>query len=1508
MEYGVEQAGDGAEPAFRDLVLGRASAADNLIGLAGNDTLRGSLGDDKLEGGEGDDYLDGQAGNDTYVWSRGHGSDTIYDTPSTATDTDTLVFTDVASDEVTLRRKGNGIDIIIETTAAGEGGVIYDTNTFHSPGTGYGIERMVFSDGVVWDQEQIFGQTILEGTTLSQTLNGSNKAPDVIHGLAGNDVLNGYLENDTLYGGTGDDRLWGGGGRDVFQFTPSDGTDTITDFTFSEDTLQFIDTGLGLNDLQFQQVGTTAYVYYGAETIFLSGRNIGEFTAKNFSFVETGTPITIVNTGATRAGDTGGIDLVGPNVANATNHSNYTQTDIGADWVWGGNIETVNSAEFTFEFDLTGYDLTTAVLSGQWAVDNTGTISLNGHEIESGSGFGSIMGYETDVDAYFVQGINTVTYSMVDTGSVAGFKANAQVTARPTTAPEDVTQEPIPDALSFNDITWWHDDTDDGIEHTDDIYHITPEELTGHGDLVPGSGTGTLEFTYQDDLFRGTNNPDYAYEVDYGEGTYAVQLGGLNNAPIVGMSAGYTTQFTVAKDTKLYLDFDATIYGRPYLDNPDYIESLIALDGVLIETNGTDYLERDYDGAGARPAKHFTIELDVTAGTHTLDIGGFMNAKNDTQEWSQARFSNVVIRQFDHTTISDEGGTNTLQVHSSIAAEDLIFETIDDDLQIRFGQGGDMITLEDQWSDYFELTVSTLELQNGDVIDLRDHHLLAGNDVVTGTAYREQLFGWGGNDALYGYAGNDYFHGGEGDDTLWGGTNNTANNGNDTYVWSKGDGNDVISDWSRSLTETDTLRLLDVTSDDVSLTRTSGNNDQVLTVLSTGETITLDERYQNVAYGYGVEFIEFSDGVTWDVEDLLERTRVEGTAAAETLLGKSLDDNVFGLDGNDTIYTYAGDDTLTGGTGDDHLWGGTNNTADNGNDTYIWSKGDGNDFIYDWSRSLTENDVLRLTDVTSDDVTLHRVSGNSDQVLTVLSTGETITLDERYQNVAYRYGVEAIEFADGVVWNEQELLDRTRVEGDQGNNALVGKNLNDNLFGFEGNDTLTGNAGNDLIVGGAGNDSLNGGAGQDTFRFRAGDGNDTIGDFDINSDILEIMGPGLTKDSLEIISSGTQLQIYYGSDSVTLTGNIANLTDENFLVSGDQAAVGSIDAMGSAGDDTLLGGSADDTLTGNAGNDYLYGDDSDDEIFAGVGNDLARGGRGNDTYLFEAGDGQLTIEEAMFRHPDGTVVLGSDDYSVAYIKGSPMWTHVATGEIVQMVGTGVDTLAFGDDIRISETVFTKVSTPPSTGEFDPSFAFGEMHIAFLDENEEVSSEDLIVIKNQGSAGFSGSGFNVDYFSFSTMTVGGSNSFYNPTINLGLTGTGQNDVLQSSATVWTSSWLSGLGGDDVLRGAGHGVGDIFNGGSGNDTINPNFNGVAAVSDPTLRDGDIFIFNEDDGQDVITFFDPNIDLIVIDIAQMTYDDLTIESATGGVQVTYDQDDTILLQGVEVVDISEDNFAFG
>lgn len=71
----------------------------------------------------------------------------------------------------------------------------------------------------------------------------------------------------------------------------------------------------------------------------------------------------------------------------------------------------------------------------------------------------------------------------------------------------------------------------------------------------------------------------------------------------------------------------------------------------------------------------------------------------------------------------------------------------------------------------------------------------SGKDVFTGYAHNDKLNGGAGNDKLEGGAGNDRIIGGTGNDTLTGDDKAGKFTGADTFVFSKGDGKDKITDF-----------------------------------------------------------------------------------------------------------------------------------------------------------------------------------------------------------------------------------------------------------------------------------------------------------------------------------------------------------------------------------------------------------------------------------------------------------------------------------------------------------------------------------------------------------------------------------------------------------------------------------------------------------------------------------------------------------------------------------------
>ncbi|BBB91646.1 MAG TPA: calcium-binding protein [Methylomusa anaerophila] len=189
------------------------------------------------------------------------------------------------------------------------------------------------------------------------------------------------------------------------------------------------------------------------------------------------------------------------------------------------------------------------------------------------------------------------------------------------------------------------------------------------------------------------------------------------------------------------------------------------------------------------------------------------------------------------------------------------------------------------------------------------------------------------------------------------------------------------------------------------------------------------------------------------------------------------------------------------------------------------------------------------------------------------------------------------------------------IYGNTGGENITGSAFADTLYGLAGADTLVGGNGDDLIVGGTGNDTLTGGADDDTFRYSYGDGNDSIADFGVATDvdILQFTNIALSNISFNALTAGAAQNITMtGGASIRITndatannGNMKVITsDKTFKLyldnDGAPGVVGGSSLAdfvlgGIGGGSTLIGGTAGaDTLqgqAGSAGDVYVYRSD-----------------------------------------------------------------------------------------------------------------------------------------------------------------------------------------------------------------------------------------------------------------------------------------------------------------------------
>ncbi|WP_272947476.1 calcium-binding protein, partial [Variovorax sp. JS1663] len=410
---------------------------------------------------------------------------------------------------------------------------------------------------------------------------------------------------------------------------------------------------------------------------------------------------------------------------------------------------------------------------------------------------------------------------------------------------------------------------------------------------------------------------------------------------------------------------------------------------------------------------------------------------------------------------------------------------------------------------------------------------LNGADFLDGEEGDDRLYGDGGDDILQGGAGNDILDGGA---------------GNDTYVFERGDGQDVIETLdSIQAGEINVLRFgAGITRADIEASR--AGNDLLLRIRGGDDQILVSSFYLGNDPRNSinpVQTIVFADGQSLASHELMATT--QGSASPDRLYGSLGADALFGGDGQDSIYGLAGNDYLDGGADSDELIGeegddtyvGGGGTTDfardyslSSNDTYRYQYGDGWLIVEDkgGSDALELGSLIAPGDVAvgiedsggSFNGVLLTFKGNPSQKVlwTSVFGGDSGAL------IADR-SLEAIKFSNGTVWTIDDIRSRAlwgtpgddvihafetddNIDGGDGSDSLNGKNGNDTLAGGAGNDALRGDGGddlllggdgddyligmygNDVLIGGPGNDRLLGYGGNDTYRYALGDGIDLI--------------------------------------------------------------------------------------------------------------------------------------------------------------------------------------------------------------------------------------------------------------------------------------------------------------------------------------------------------------------------------------------------------------------------------
>lgn len=409
-------------------------------------------------------------------------------------------------------------------------------------------------------------------------------------------------------------------------------------------------------------------------------------------------------------------------------------------------------------------------------------------------------------------------------------------------------------------------------------------------------------------------------------------------------------------------------------------DNLAATEGEALTIQLSDLMSNDSDVDGD------TLEIvsisGVVGGVATLVDGAVVFTADGTREAASFNY-----------TLSDGRAVSGASVNIAVALTPVSAEEVALEEEIIVE---DVVVVTDAFASFAQGT-SGSDAYRGSRSTDDSYFGGAGNDRINGRSGDDQLAGGTGNDRVKGGSGDDVLWGNEGNDGLFGGK------GEDTLLGGMGEdslyggrGNDTLAG------EAGNDRLFGGRGEDV-LSGGSGND--ALYGASGNDVLSGDAGDDRLRGGSGDDVLFGGSGA-----DRLQGGRgadiLSGGEGNDELRGGHGDDALFGGAGDDRLFSGRGNDIMDGGAGDDYLKGGR------GAQTYLWGGDDaGHDTIKDRSRNSEDSvDKLILTGLDVSDISL--AQDGRDMLITNLETGDTLRVVNQFRNE--RYGVEEIEFADGV--------------------------------------------------------------------------------------------------------------------------------------------------------------------------------------------------------------------------------------------------------------------------------------------------------------------------------------------------------------------------------------------------------------------------------------------------------------------------------------------------------------
>ena len=1218
----------GLMPAFKQVGVGAdffgndtfttGAGGDTLFGYGGNDTINGGLGADTMDGGAGDDLIFVDNASDIVIG--GEGNDTIRSSLATTnlqsvnySGVENLIYTGSAASSLTGTAGNNiitgstGADTIdgfggTDTLIGGTGNDLFiarvgsESSSFDG---GDGTDTLTFASS---GTSASISLTDLRYSNIENVIGGSLN--DTITGNTGNNTLEGGAGNDTLKGGGGADALIGGDGNDTYlishgQLTNSVMTSSVLNDSAGITRVQIETLNPGFNYYGTSQrdaaTGTVTTSFYGS-----GGNEIGQNVLATNTYVGAGFSTTGSIFSIQQGVGGSYIDyFLAPSTTGSNTQNNAIVGTSNNEYIIGGAIK----------------DWIQAGSGNDTLVATTGADYLDG-------GLGS----------------DNVQYSRFDNLQTGSKGIMVVANSNNSTIVRDFVVVKAQDYTSFINADSVRNLA--GTDSLDTLRSIENINGTIQSDLFIGgaednsfAGRGGL------DTFYGGSGFDW---VDYSSSVFTTGI----KANLATVTSSITTSLTIAGqslsvgnqtvatngsyaagfyqgvvNTQMGPD---TLYGIEQIGGTQFNDTLIGSDvsNFFRGNLGNDTIIGVGNGLPGTMVDDTTDWADYSnaSGSVFVNLGVSADA---AQSLGVTQIEGVSIVGSLYGTAAGADGNDILigiqAVRGGNSADTLIGGSGRD---IFDGRLGDDIIIGGSNSD----TAFYKNASAGVVVNLNAGVVVANPASATaaGWNYVGQSFGTSsgadGNDTLYGI---ERVTGSRFNDTLTGDANSN--------VFKGLDGADTIdggagSDWV-SYGESRTIANL-----------ANGTN--------TG--ITVDLASPTDANGF----------ISVSVADGMEMTSsIDKLKNIENIVGSTFNDEITGDAKDNTFQGQEGNDILRGGDGNDtadYKWASgsvtvslTSNVSSNSFQNGTATGADGSDQLFN-IESIRGSEYADTLTGSSGNNTIDGGSG----VDTIVGGGGTDT-------ISYRSSLGSVKIDLGNGSSNQTVTSLTagndvisgfkNALGSDYSDVLIAASIGSTIDGNLGDDILLGSSADDTLIGGKGNDLIRGGNGSADIALATGAYTDYSFVVNTASSGLATVVDSISRtevergitmvgaDGTDIIGADVEQIGFSGSAGIYLdmakslqygTAIFNNGVSDN---GGDSRTI----ITGTSVADVLLGSNLvnNQTLIGLAGNDVLDGGGV--AVGSVAGGDTLQGGLGNDTYkvysaadkiIENAGEGTDTVQ------------------------------------------------------------------------------------------------------------------------------------------------------------------------------------------------------------------------------------------------------------------------------------------